>query len=132
MIRSAAILTAAATMLATACAQQAAAPAAFGPSSSGQCFLSSQVNGFTAVTDEVVLVQVGANRYFRLDLFGMCPNVDWSSRIGIRTTGGSNWICQGYNAELIVPTPGLGPQRCLVKSVRQIGKQEWLAGRRVR
>ena len=132
MIRSAAVLLAAGgtALLASACSSKPAAAPAAAMSSNRQCFLASQVNGYSPISDEAVDVQVGANRYFRLDLFGFCPNVDWSRRVALRTTGGGSWICQGLDAEIIVPEPGLGPQRCLVRSVRQISKEQWLSDRR--
>ena len=133
MIRPTSMMTVAgAALLATACAEQVGAPAAAARSSGRQCFLASQVNGYAAVSDNIVLVQAGANRYFRLDLQGSCPNVDWSRRVGLRTIGGSNWICRGLDAEIIVPEYGMGPQRCLVRSVSQISKDEWRAARRAR
>ena len=124
MIRSAAILavTAALTML-SGCAPQSAAPT--GAASSGrQCFFAGSVNSFTARGDEVVDVRAGARRYFRLQLAGTCPGVNWRNRVALRTRGGSSWICQGLDAEIIVPEPGIGPQRCLVRSVRRLSDVE--------
>jgi hypothetical protein len=37
---------------------------------------------------------------------------------------GSSFVCQGFDAELVVPNPGLGPQRCLVSSVRRLTDAE--------
>ncbi len=120
----------AAAMIVSACTQQ---PATASTQSSGrQCFLASQANGYTPVSDEAVDVQVGANRYFRLELHGSCPNIDWSRRLALKTTGGGSWICQGLDAEIIVPEPGFGAQRCLVRAVRPLTKDEWLADRRKR
>ena len=49
--------------------------------------------------------------------------VDWSFRVALRTTGGSSWICQGADAEIIVPSPN-GRQRCLVSDVRPLTPAE--------
>src|SRR6186997_1628459 len=65
-----------------------------------RCFLASQVNGFTPRGNDAVDVRVGANRSYRLSLAGPCPDVDWSFRLALRTTGGSSWICQGADAEI--------------------------------
>jgi len=103
----------------------AAAPAGRAAS---QCFLASQVNGFASHGDEWVDVRVGANRNFRLSLAGPCPDVDSSLRVALRTRGGGSWICQGADAEIIVPSP-TGTQRCLVTAVRPLGPAEAAAGR---
>jgi len=124
-----AVLLAASATLLSGCAQQPpGAIAGAGAGAGRQCFHADQVNGFSAVSDEVVNVSVGANSYFQFQLSGVCPDVDWSNRIALRTTGGSSWICQGLDAELFVPSP-IGPQRCLVTGVRQISKEEWMARR---
>jgi len=111
-----------------ACSAQPGAPAV-AANSGRQCFLARQVNGYTSVSDQIVDVQVGANRYFRLGLDGSCPQADFSRRVVLRTTGGGEWICQGLDAEIIVPFAG-GPQRCLVHDVQPISKESWLADRR--
>ena len=87
------------------------------------CFPARNVNGFTPVGRDAVDIRVGANRHYRLDLVGYCPDVDWSFRIALRTRGGSSWICQGMDAELIVPSP-TGTERCLVSAVRRLTPEE--------
>jgi len=105
-----------------ACA--ATGPTARGPGSTNrQCFLADQVNGFWGATDDSVLVRVGVNDVYQLQLSGVCHNVDWANRIAFRSTGGSNWICQGMDAELLVPSP-IGPQRCLVTEIRKLSPEE--------
>jgi hypothetical protein len=95
------------------------------------CFSARSVNGFNPIGRDQVDVRVGANRRYRLELAGYCPDVDWSWRIALRTRGGSSWICQGLDAELIVPSP-TGPQRCLVSSIRRLTPEEVDAARRTR
>lgn len=92
-----------------------------------ECFRASQVNGFSPVSDNIIDVQVGANRYYRLSLMGMCPNSVWTHRVALRTTGGGQWICQGLDAEIIVADPS-APERCLVSNVQPITKADWDAG----
>lgn len=103
-----------------------AAPA---QTSARQCFLSRDVNGFGAVSNDVVDVTVGANRYFRLQLSGGCPSIDWSRRIALRTTSGTSWICQGLDAEIFALDNTPIPQRCLVQSITPITKEQWRATR---
>ena len=128
MIRSASIVLAALGSLGAACAIQGPPAQAAGPTPARQCFLARQVNGYSPVADDIVDVQVGANHYYRLQLSGSCPNSVWSHRVALRTTGGGSWICQGLDAEIIVPDPA-GVERCLVTDVRPITKADWIAGR---
>jgi len=98
--------------------QTATARATSGPA----CFRPDDVNGFTAVDDRTVIVRVGVNRVFQMQLMGTCPDVDWSMRLGLQSTA-SSWICQGLDATVIAPTP-IGPQRCPVTAIRQLSPQE--------
>jgi hypothetical protein len=123
MTRSPALLSGFACIVLAACAPQPAA----GPQSAAsgrECFHAGSVSSFHPISDEVVDIQVGARRYYRLQLFGTCPGVNWRTAVALRTRGGSSWICQGMDAELIVPEPGIGPQRCLVQSVRRLSDAE--------
>ena len=129
MIKTAAIPLALAAL--AGCAQQAApAPATAAASGARDCFSARSVNGFTAVDDDTVDVQVGARRYYRLELAGVCPNVNWATGVALVSRGGTSFICQGLDADLVVPNPGLGPQRCLVSSVRRLSDAEVQALRR--
>lgn len=114
----------------TACAVQPGPPAAAAQTSGRECFLARQVNGYASVGDQAVDVQVGANRYFRLTVDGSCPQQTFSQRLVLRTTGGGDWICQGLDAEIIVPFSAGAPERCLVNNVQPIDKATWLADRR--
>ena len=89
----------------------------------GQCFNASSVNSFHALGDNAVIVTVGANRYYKLDIVGVCPNIDWTQRVGLRTTGGSSWICEGNDAEFVVPS-STGTQRCPVTGVHPVSPEE--------
>ena len=123
MTRSAAILLLCVGL--AGCAQQPGygGPAAAAATSSRQCFNARQASGFTAHGDRTVDVQVGVRRYYRLELFGPCPHVNWSNRVAL-VSRGSSWICQGLDAELIVNDPGLGPQRCMARTVRPLSDAE--------
>jgi hypothetical protein len=130
MLRSAAILVSLGAAAAIAgCAQQATPAPAAAASSGRDCFNARNVNSFTARDDDTVDVRAGARRYYRLELAGVCPNVNWATGVAL-VSRGSSWICQGLDAEIIVPDPGLGPQRCLVTSVRRLSDAEVQALRR--
>jgi hypothetical protein len=126
------ILTLAASAIAIGCAvTQSGTPAraAAPPSTRGQCFRVQDVNGYSPVSDNVVDVQAGASRYFRLSLDGWCPQSAFSRRVALKTSSGSSWICQGYDAEIVVPSSS-GAERCLINNVQPISKADWLTDRR--
>ena len=122
MTSSPAILAGFACLVLAGCTPPAAGPQA--AASGRECFHAGSVSSFHPISDEIVDIQVGARRYYRLQLFGTCPGVNWRTAVALRTRGGSSWICQGMDAELIVPEPGIGPQRCLVQSVRRLSDAE--------
>jgi hypothetical protein len=128
MIRFAAIPIVVATL--AGCAQQPGSAPATASSGARDCFSARSVNGFTPRDDDTVDVQVGARRYYRLELAGVCPNVNWATGVALVSRGGTSFVCQGLDADLVVPNPGLGPQRCLVTSVRRLSDAEVQALRR--
>ena len=93
-----------------------------------QCFLAGQVNNFWGATDTSVFVRVGVNDVYKLELSGMCSDIDWANQIAVRATGGGSWICRGLDAELLIPS-SIGPQRCLVTDIRKLSPDEAKAAR---
>lgn len=87
-----------------------------------QCFWTNQVNNFAAESDRVVNVRVGVKDIYRLEIFGTCPEIDWTQKIAIVSRGGST-ICSGLDADLVVPS-SIGPQRCTVRNVRKLTPEE--------
>jgi hypothetical protein len=111
-----------------ACCAQAPDPSR-PPISRAQCFRAADVNGFAPSPNGSVDVRVGASRFYRFELGGGCPNVNWSLSVGVRSTGGGSFICEGYDAELIVPDPS-GTQRCPISRISPISKDEYQASRK--
>lgn len=109
-------------------ANQAPSGQAAAGMSGRQCFTAGQVNSFHPIDRDTILVRTGASTYYQLDILGTCPDINWSARVGIRSTGGS-WICRGQDAEIIVPNPGRGFDRCPVLGVRLLTPEEAKAAR---
>lgn len=126
MMKSAAILLAlgAVTAVAAACAQPMAGAPAAAQSTGRECFNARNVSSFSPFGRDAVDIQAGARRYYRLTFAGVCENVNWTRRVAVVSRSGSSWICQGLDAELVVNDPGIGPQRCLVSSVRRLSDAE--------
>jgi hypothetical protein len=89
-----------------------------------QCFDARFVSSFSAPDNETVYVRVGVRDVYKLKLFAPCLDVDWRMSIALKSRSGSDWICQGYDAELIVPSPGMGRQRCPVSDVMKLTPEE--------
>ena len=106
--------------------QTAAAPQA------RECFHTGSVTNYREIDDRHVDLTVGVNRVYRVELFGACPDVDWASRIAVRSRSGGSFICRGQDVELIVPRSGVGPDRCPVRSIRQLTREEIAAERAAR
>lgn len=119
---AAAALGVAALGLAVPQAATAQAPAESKAKPKRQCFWTSQVNNFAAQDDRVVNVRVGVKDVYRLEIFGTCPEIDWTQKIALVSRPGST-ICTGLDAELIVPS-AIGPQRCPVRTVRKLTPAE--------
>ena len=88
-----------------------------------QCFWTKRVNNFASNDNRVVNIRVGVKDYYQFDMFGRCLDVDWANGIAL-VSRGSNYICTGMDAELIVPAAGLGPQRCAVRNIRKLTPEE--------
>ena len=106
------------------CAQAPMPVAQAGATSGSDCFRAQQVSGYSSVSDEVVDVKVGANRFYRLQVSGYCPGAMFSQPVTLRTLGGGSWICRGLDAELIS-----GGQSCMVRDVTPIPRATYEAGR---
>ena len=88
-----------------------------------QCFNATTIHGYETLPGGLVLMRAGGNRTFALQTFGDCPDLNWSRGLALRTRGGSSWICEGIDAELVVPSP-IGAQYCPVQAVRGISREE--------
>jgi hypothetical protein len=96
----------------------------------GQCFNARMVSGFTPVDDDTVDVRLGPGRGFRLELNGVCGDVNWANQVALRSRSGS-FVCSPLDAELIIPSI-TGPQRCFVTAMRPLTEAELRGPRRRR
>jgi hypothetical protein len=110
-------------VIVAACTATQAGPARARAAGGQQCFNVRNVYNFHAVNDRTVYVEVGTSRIYELQIVGVCPEIDWTQRLAIRTTGGSSWVCRGMDAEIIVPSPS-GTERCPVVGTRELTPAE--------
>ena len=121
------ILTALALSAVAACASPQAAPTgaaspAMATAPARQCFWTRSVTNFAASDEDTVYVRAGARRVYELELFGPCPDVDWNQEIALVSRFGQR-VCSGFDAS-IVSSSAIGPQKCLVRNVRELSPQE--------
>src|SRR5436190_14542719 len=88
-----------------------------------QCFWAYQVHGFASSDDRFVQVRVGVKQVYQLEMFGRCTNVDWAEKIALVSRGGDSRICEGFDADLIAPSP-IGPQRCFVRNIHKLTPEQ--------
>lgn len=107
-----------------ACTANAPPTAAAAAAAGGrQCFNARTVDDFRPVNDQTVLVAVGNLNWYELQIAGVCPDINWTERIALRATSGSNWVCEGMDAEMIVPSHNI-IQHCPVLAVRRLSPAE--------
>ncbi len=107
-------------LVAPTIALSAAAPALAAPNPdkpAPDCFYGREADSFAAQGEKAVNVKVGVSRYYRLDLFAPCLDIDFAQRIAMRSRGG-DWICSGTSNDVEIFTrSAAGPQRCLVTKI---------------
>lgn len=108
------------------CSSQPVTSSAAAAAPARDCFSARDVNGFSSVSNTVVDVKVGSDRYYRMTTDGSCPSGNFQPRITLRTLTGGSRICQGLDAEIVVPDPA-GAERCQVRAIHPITKADWLA-----
>jgi hypothetical protein len=92
------------------------------PAQKQDCFWSRSVSSFAAPNENVVYLRVGVHDVYEADLFGACPDVDWSQAIALISRG-SSFICSGLDAEIVTHST-IGPQRCPVRNIRKLTPAE--------
>ncbi len=92
--------------------------AADAPAGPQQCFDAGAVTSFQPVDRETVLLQVSGSRAYELKITGVCPDINWSGKIGIAGEDGGSTICTGRDVTLITPSPRGGSQECFANEIR--------------
>lgn len=100
------------------------APTETGPRQPRRCFAARDVRNFTAVNSSTVNIRVGRDVY-RVDVMGACPDINWTNRMALVTTGNS-LICVGSGLGTSIVTRGSSgrPQRCPVTSITALTPEQ--------
>lgn len=116
----------------TALAAQAPVPAAAqtvaGKASVDQtrdCFWGRSLNGFRALDNETLLLNVGLRDVYEAKLAAPSVDLKWVNGVALVARGGGNFICSRLDADIVVPgASGMGPQRYPLTSLRRLTPQE--------
>ena len=112
---------AAAGLLALTAAGVASAQGAHRASS--QCFLSRNVENFSAPDNRTVFIRVGVNEIWRLSLMNDCLDLPFRQNLGFESAGGDPWICSPIQATVVTRAGGI-PHRCPVSAMRHLTPDE--------
>ena len=86
------------------------------------CFRGADVTSWSDVDRETINILVGVRDYYQIKLIGPCGDIDFNSRIGLRSRG-SDFICSDVDAEVVANSP-LGPLTCPASSIRKLTPDE--------
>jgi hypothetical protein len=88
-----------------------------------QCFYTRNVTSFAAPDNKTLYVRVGTRDVYKFDMFGSCPDIDWNQSLAL-VSRGSDWICEGMDADVVTHAVGIGRQRCPVSHVHKLTPEE--------
>lgn len=102
-------------------AQPAAKKAA--ASARTDCFFNRQVSGYSAANDDKTLyVKVNRDTY-KMETFGRCLDLSNALNIGLDSHPSSS-ICSALDVTIVVPSNGMGTQRCAVRTLEKLTPQQ--------
>lgn len=90
-----------------------------------ECFLRSQFENWRSPDPRTLIIRVRPNRYFRLDLDGQCPKLQWPGARLVSVSRGKETICSPLDWDISVS--GLGdsaPEQCVVSSMTPLTPEE--------
>lgn len=87
-----------------------------------QCFNVNSITNYAAVDTKTVNLKVGVSDYFQVTMLGVCPDINWSQKVGFESTAGTQ-VCDGLDLTVHVPGP-TGPQECAADQIRKLTPEE--------
>jgi hypothetical protein len=107
-----------------ACANSGVSDPAMAAAASSErgCFYAPHVRGFRQGPGDSIVVNSTSRDYYVLQPYHRCGNLNVRMNIAVRSRG-SNYICEGYDADLYVPG-NLGYEYCPVRLIRKLTPAE--------
>jgi len=78
------------------------APTPYASMPGGDCFSTSQWQGWASPSDDVLFLRVNGNRYYRVDLLPGSGSIDRGGQFLINTVRGSSRVCSATDLDLKV------------------------------
>lgn len=97
-----------------------------GPPNRGQaCFFSRNFEQWRSPDPSTIIIRVGINRFYLLDLSAPCPTLQFPNAILVNVFRGSDSICGPLDWDIRVAQPPAGiTEACIVKSMTQLTPEQ--------
>ena len=95
------------------------------PRGGGACFFSRDFQQWRAPDPNTILIRVGVNRFFRLDLTAPCRTLQFPDAHLVTTFRGSDTVCSPLDWDLRVSQSPAGiTEQCIVRSMTQLTPEQ--------
>lgn len=89
------------------------------------CFFSREFEQWRAPDPSTIIIRVGINRLYRLDLSAPCPTLQFPQARLVTVSRGSDAICGPLDWDIRVAQYGNGvTEQCVVKSMTQLTQEQ--------
>ena len=91
----------------------------------GACFFSRNFEQWRAPDANTILIRVGVNRFYRLDLAAPCPTLQFPNSHLVTVFRGSDTVCSPLDWDLrVAQYPAGVTEQCIVRSMTQLTPEE--------
>jgi hypothetical protein len=95
------------------------------PNGGGACFFSRNFQQWRAPDANTILIRVGVNRFYRLDLAAPCHTLQFPNSHLVTVFRGSDTVCSPLDWDLRVAQYPAGiTEQCIVRSMTQLTPEE--------
>jgi hypothetical protein len=95
------------------------------PNSGGACFFSRDFQQWKASDANTILIRVGVNRFYRLDLSAACRTLQFPDAHLVTVFRGSDRVCSPLDWDLRVAQYPAGiTEQCIVRSMTQLTPEQ--------
>ena len=92
------------------------------PVAEDACFMTREIRGFDAISDQFILVEGRRDEYFLLTMFAGCFGLDNAFGISIRSN--LSRVCSNSAAKIAYRGPGGRRETCSIRGVESVDSKE--------
>ena len=81
------------------------------------CLRLGQIYNWKALNDKTLIVEDQVHRKFKLNLVGVCSDLQWHQSLAFRSIGGSDISCLERGDTVISRELGIGAARCAITNI---------------